>query len=486
MVEHLIQDLANGLGQWAYLLVAFMALAETAAFLGFIAPGEFAIIFGGVLAGEGTLSVELLIGIVWASAVAGDAIGFHLGSRFGRGFALQYGPRLRLSEERFRRVEEYFARHGGKTIIFGRWIGFIRPLMPFTAGTSGMPYRRFLPYDVVSAGAWSATFCLLGFIFYRSFTTIANVAGKGALAFGIAVVLFVGIYEAIKHLRRPEERRRFAAWAERQGRKPLLRPLAAVLRRLWFVLLRPLWRFVIHPAWRVIAPPARFLAARLTPGELGVELTTLLAVAAVGIYLIVLQINLIETGDPLITGDRWALDLARDIEGGALTTLAKAISFFGSAWVVVIAVGAMAAFLIGRRRLVEAVALGVGFATTEIAVQVLKAAVDRARPPDPLTDWSHTAYPSGHAAVAVTYLAIGVLLARTGSASRRVVFVTVGLALAILIGLSRVYLRVHWLSDVGGGWALGLAVYSICGCIALVVHYLRENFGGARTADAPR
>ena len=91
MVENLIKDLAEGLGQWAYLLVASLALAETAAFLGFIAPGEFAIIFGGVLAGEGTLSIELLIGIVWASAVAGDAIGFQLGRRFGRNFAVKYG-----------------------------------------------------------------------------------------------------------------------------------------------------------------------------------------------------------------------------------------------------------------------------------------------------------------------------------------------------------------------------------------------------------
>ena len=79
MIERLIEDIANGLGQWAYLLVAFMAMAETAAFLGFVAPGEFTIILGGVLAGEGTLSIQLLIGIAWVSCVIGDAIGFYLG-----------------------------------------------------------------------------------------------------------------------------------------------------------------------------------------------------------------------------------------------------------------------------------------------------------------------------------------------------------------------------------------------------------------------
>src|SRR5919197_4301381 len=115
-VEDLIRDLADSLGQWAYLLVAFMATAETAAFLGFIAPGEFTIILGGVLAGEGTLSIGLLIGIVWASIVTGDSIGFFLGRRLGRSFAVKHGHRIRLTEERIERVDRYFRRHGGKTI----------------------------------------------------------------------------------------------------------------------------------------------------------------------------------------------------------------------------------------------------------------------------------------------------------------------------------------------------------------------------------
>ena len=142
MVEDLIRDVAESLGSWAYLLVAVMACAETAAFLGFIAPGEFTIIIGGVLAGEGTLSIQLLIGIVWASIVLGDSIGFYIGRRAGRNFLLKHGPRVRLTEERIKQVEAYIERHGGKTIFFGRWVGFVRPLMPFTAGTSG-----FFPYS---------------------------------------------------------------------------------------------------------------------------------------------------------------------------------------------------------------------------------------------------------------------------------------------------------------------------------------------------
>jgi undecaprenyl-diphosphatase len=474
-MEHLIENLAEGLGHWAYLLVAFMALAETAAFLGFIAPGEFAVIFGGVLAGEGSLSILLLIGIVWVAAVAGDSIGFLIGHRFGRAFALKYGPRIRLTEDRVRNVEDYFARHGGKTIIVGRWIGFVRPLMPFTAGTSGMPYLRFLPYDVLSAGLWTTTFCLLGFIFWRSFTEIANFAGKGSIVLAILIGLSIAIYQAVKHLRRPEERLRFAAWVTRQEQRPALRPLAAIARAIWTALLRPLWRFVLRPAWLVTAPPLRFFLARLTPGTLGIEFTTLLAVAAVSIYVIALQINLIESGDSLVGGDRWALDLAHDIESHSLTTLAKAVSFLGSFGVVLAAVLAGGAYLLTRGRVAEAITLAIGFVAVDIAIHVMKAAVDRPRPPGALVGSSGSGYPSGHAALAVAYLAIAVLMARGVPAARRVAIPVAGFALAVLIGLSRLYLRVHYLSDVGGGFAVGLAVFSICGCITLVVHYLRSS-----------
>jgi undecaprenyl-diphosphatase len=238
-VEHLIQHLANDLGKWAYLLVAFMAMAETAAFLGFIAPGEFSIILGGVLAGEGTLSIGLLIGIVWAAIVTGDSIGFLLGRKLGRGFAERYGPRIRLTSERLQRVDAYFRRHGGKTIFLGRWVGFVRPLMPFTAGTSGMPYRRFIPYDVLSAGLFGTCFSLLGFVFWRSFDKITSIAGKGAVGLGILVVVVITAAIAFKRLRRPEDRARAAAALERVGQRPVLRPLARLLGALWRYAIRP-------------------------------------------------------------------------------------------------------------------------------------------------------------------------------------------------------------------------------------------------------
>jgi undecaprenyl-diphosphatase len=327
-----------------------------------------------------------------------------------------------------------------------------------------MSYRRILPYDVLGAGTWGATFCLLGFIFWRSFTQITSIAGKGTLAFAILVAIFVGAYQAFKRLRDPAKRRRAAAWIERQP------------------LLGTVWRIVVRPIARAVAPPVRFFFARLTPGALGIELTTLLSVGAVSVYLIVLQINLLDT-HTLLTGDHSAWRLARDVESGTLTAIAKVVTALGAFGLVLAAVAAAAGLLVYRGRIYEAVTLCVGFATAEVAMQIMKAAVERPRPAGGLVDGDGWSYPSGHATLAVSYLAIAVLLARSGPPTRRVSLLVAGLTLAVVIGLSRVYLRVHYLSDVGGGWAVGLAAFSVCGSVALVVHYLRQSFGGSRTVS---
>src|SRR4051794_32718976 len=122
-LETAIEDLAHALGPWTYALVGAMAFLETGAFVGLIAPGEFTVILGGVIAGQGEIEILPLIGIVWACALAGDLISFAFGHRVGREFMLKHGPRFKITEERFAVVERFFERHGGKTLVIGRFIG---------------------------------------------------------------------------------------------------------------------------------------------------------------------------------------------------------------------------------------------------------------------------------------------------------------------------------------------------------------------------
>src|SRR5439155_5102196 len=164
--KKVIEDLANALGKGTYALVGVMAFLETGAFVGLIAPGEFTVIIGGVIAGQGTISVILLLGIVWACCVLGDSVSFFVGRRLGRSFLERHGPRFKITHERLAQVDEYFASHGGKTILIGRFIGIVRAVAPFIAGASGLRYGRFLPYSIIGTGLWGSFYTLLGYFFY--------------------------------------------------------------------------------------------------------------------------------------------------------------------------------------------------------------------------------------------------------------------------------------------------------------------------------
>jgi len=207
-LEETLINVGETLGAWTYLLVGALAFLETGAFIGLIAPGETAMLLGGLVAGQGQISVVTLIGVVWVCAVAGDLTSYFLGRRLGRPFLVRHGSKVQITEARLHHVEGFFDRHGGKAILIGRFVGLVRAIAPFIAGSSGMPLRRFLPYDIVGAGLWGSTFVLLGYIFWQSFAQLVDYAKKGALALGTVIVLVAGIVWLVRWVRRPENLRR--------------------------------------------------------------------------------------------------------------------------------------------------------------------------------------------------------------------------------------------------------------------------------------
>jgi undecaprenyl-diphosphatase len=473
----LIENLAKALGKGTYALVAIMAFLETGAFVGLIAPGEFTVIVGGVIAGQGTISVILLLGIVWLSCVLGDSASFFVGRRLGRSFLERNGPRVKITHERLAQVDAYFDKHGGKTILIGRFIGIVRAVAPFIAGASGLAYRRFLPYSVIGTGLWGTFYTLLGYLFYRSFDKVAGYAGQATLVFAILVTTIVASVWTYRRLRVEENRDKLMAWFDRQGRRPLLRPVAAVVR--------PTWRHAIVPGYRLVAPRVRFAWERLTPGELGLELTTALAVAGVGLYMFVAE-TVAVTRDPGPTAlDDRVITIVDDLNNTLAIGVAKVVTAFGSLPVTGAFVAVAAVLLAVRRRPVE---LGVLLASTiaiYAAVHITKGAVDRPRPPHPLAGSTLSAFPSGHAAYSTVYVALAAIATRVvdGLASRAVLVIA-GIVAAGAIGASRAYLRVHWWSDVLAGWALGAAIFGVVAAIGVVVGYFRNN-GGAEPATAP-
>lgn len=453
-LDKIIEDLSKSLGSWTYLLVGGLAFLETGAFVGLVAPGEFTVMLGGAVASNGDVSLPLIIAVTWLSAFAGDSVSFMLGAHLGREFLVKHGARFRITPERLKKVEDYFARYGGRTILIGRFIGLVRALAPFIAGSSRLPYRNFVPYSILGTGLWSIALILIGYFFAQSLNTVTDIVGKGLVVFGIVVGVIVALVVAYRFFREPENRRDVVAEMEKRR---ALRPILQLGRRL-----RPQFAFL----WR-----------RLRPGGLGLEFTSLLAALSVGLFVLIAYWSVV-AGDPGPTpGDRTAWDVAHDLQAGWLTDTAKAITTLGSGWVVYPLATVAAIYLAARRRWMEFWSLAIGTALIAFFVPEIKTWTDRPRPPDPLISVDGSAYPSGHAAQAALYTWLAITFAlRVGSGiTRRSLLIAAGIALTALIGLTRVYLRVHWLSDVSGGWALGASAFSAVAAVVLIVGHIRDN-----------
>ena len=453
-LEGAIQDLSKGLGAWTYLLVGALAFLETGAFVGLIAPGEFTVILGGAVAGQGQISLPVILAVTWLCAFAGDTVSFMLGAKLGRGFLVKHGKRFRITEERLKMVEGYFSRYGGRTILIGRFIGLVRALAPFIAGSSRLPYRNFAPFSILGTGLWSTGLILIGYFFSQSLSTVTKIVGKGLFVFAIVIGVAVGLFLAFRFLRDPENRGKLVAEMEKRR---ALRPLVALGRRL--------------------RPQFEFLGRRLTPGGLGLELTSLLAALSVGLFILIAYWSVV-VGKPGPTpGDHTAYDMAQDLQVSWLVHVAKVVTWLGSGWLVYPLGVASAIFLAVRRYWMEFWALVLGLALIAFFVPEIKTWTDRPRPPDPLVHAGGSAFPSGHAAQSTFYswLAITVALRVVPGIKRRSALIAAGIALTGLVGVTRIYLRVHWMSDVTSGWALGVSCFSAVAVVVLVITHIRDN-----------
>ena len=466
-VERLIEDAGKALGSWTYLLVGVLAFLETGAFIGLVAPGETTVIVGGVVAAQGEISLLLLIAIVWTCAVLGDVTSYSLGRKLGREFMVRHGGRVKITEERLRHVEAFFERRGGLTILIGRFIGLVRAIAPFVAGASRMPLRKFLPYDVLGAGLWAATFSVLGFVFWHSFDQLTAWVSRGLFAFGLLVALIVGITFLVRVQRNPELQQRTKEWIAAQLEKPLLRPAAPYLRAAWRRIGRPL---AAHSE-----APARFVWNRFRPGELGLEVTTLLAIAAVGAFAFVL-LGEVPEGRTEARLNSMAFDVADSLYSNSIKDVVVWVTALGSLPVVAPVVASTALWAAARRRVLDALALAISLMLTWPLVDITKAAYDRPRPPGAHVITNGMSYPSGHSSYAVAWVACAVVLVRAGAGiATRFAIVTAAVVLAVVIALTRVYLRAHYLSDVEGGLGMGAAIFALVGVAAVVVGHLRQN-----------
>jgi membrane protein DedA with SNARE-associated domain len=207
--EQAVSDFGETFGGWTYPFMAAMAFLETAIPpVTLVFPGEFAVLLGGAVAGEGQISLLPLIVIVWACSAAGDSATFVLGRRLGRPFLLRHGRPLGMSEERLDRVDRWLDRWGSPAVCFGRLLPLVRPLGPFVAGASRLRYRRFLFWNLMGTLLFTLVFCGAGYAFYESYDEVVVALRRGGF---LVLLLVAGLVLGAWALRRRRTGREAAA-----------------------------------------------------------------------------------------------------------------------------------------------------------------------------------------------------------------------------------------------------------------------------------
>jgi membrane protein DedA with SNARE-associated domain len=416
----------------AYGAVFLTSLSESLALVGLVVPGT-VIMFGvGAVVATGSLGLTPVLLLAMAGAIAGDGVSYWLGHHY-KARLTDAWPFSRYPEM-LNKGAAFFHRHGGKSVLFGRFVGPVRPVIPVVAGMMGMQPTHFSIVNVLSAIGWALVYILPGVFFGTS------LAMAGAVSTRLAVVAFVLVA---------------AVW----GFIWVCRRMVAL-----FVRKGPVWLFALQQWSNTETPTNRFVrrVKRLLlfllfrkQGEawLVAFLAVILFIAGWG-FLGVLQDVLAK--DPLVLADQAVYHFFQSLRTAWGDSAFVAITELGDSFVNLALAGAVLIVLFTRRCYRTAGFWALTALGGLLGVQLLKWTLHLPRPVAIYHGASAYGFPSGHTTMSVIlYGFIAILLARKLSGTWQWGLFSVVVLASFVIGFSRLYLGAHWLSDVLGGYFIG-------------------------------
>jgi membrane protein DedA with SNARE-associated domain/membrane-associated phospholipid phosphatase len=424
----------------AYTAVFLVAFLESLALVGLLVPGT-VLMFGiGAIVAAGGMGMKPVLVLAAVGAVAGDGLSFWLGRRYRERLGSIWP--FRRYPEILKKGEVFFNRHGGKSILFGRFVGPVRPIIPAVAGMLGMAPGLFAAINVLSAIGWAFAYLLPGFFFGTSLALAGTVSSR------LAVLIFIVLA---------------ASW----GFVWLVRRLVAMVARRgprWFGAVEA-WILPDEPApgkLRTVRRLLYFLFHRPHGEEVFFGVLILLLIGAVWGFLGVLQDVLAR--DPLVLADQAVFHFLQSLRTLWVDRIFITITEFGDTLVnVCLAVSILAVLLVKRCYHAAgfwAVTVVGGWA----GVRLLKWALHLPRPMTLYHGVSAYGFPSGHTTMSVILFGfIAILLMRGVGATWRWGNFVAALLISFIIAVSRLYLGAHWLSDVLGGLFIGTAWTALLG-----------------------
>lgn len=187
--------LVHDYGTLVYAILFGIIFAETGLVVAPFLPGDSLLFVTGALCGMGSLELQVLMPLLMFAAFAGDNTNYWVGRRFG---IKLFKPNSRFFKlEHVEKTQKFYAKHGGKTIIFARFLPVIRSFAPFVAGIGTMSYRLFVTFSALGSVAWIACFTLAGY-YFGNIPFVRN--NLTFMIFGIILISFIpALREYLKH-----------------------------------------------------------------------------------------------------------------------------------------------------------------------------------------------------------------------------------------------------------------------------------------------
>ncbi|OOZ17227.1 hypothetical protein BOW28_07195 [Solemya velum gill symbiont] len=415
---------------WAGVLVFLVAFSESLAIIGMIVPGVVMMFAAGALVGAGVVDFWPIYFAAFAGAVLGDALSFYLGARYREDLCNMW-PFSKHTELLDQGVV-YFKRWGGKSVAIGRFFGPVRAVIPLVAGMLQMQVGRYLVANILSAIGWAFAYLLPGIAIGASLELASQVAFHlVVLMLSLVAILWLSLW---------------------------------LLHRL-FIWIQPLancWLQLLLAFSEGDSLPRRIAAALADPQHPESKgLSIMAAFIFISVFALALLMTLVfgDTGFGVL--DQYIHNATSALRYPTGDSIMVLITTLGDGWLLGwLSATVFILLFIQHRPTAWHWLAAVVFAFA--APWLLKAGLQVARPPNAaLTNWS---FPSGHAVHAtVIYGFLAVLLATRLPQERRWLVYAVTIVLVLLIGFSRLYLGVHWFSDVIAGWVLGLLWISVLG-----------------------
>jgi membrane protein DedA with SNARE-associated domain/membrane-associated phospholipid phosphatase len=453
LINHILPSIEHfhAGGYW----IAFLAaLLETTIGIGLFLPGSTLILFLGALSARGYLDVGDLIWFAVMGAIIGDNINYYLGKKYGARWLKE--DFWFLKAQHTEKARHFLDVHGAKSIFLGRFIPSVKEVVPFIAGSVEMNKKTFLLWNILGAIGWSFEWVLAGYIFAQALN-IAELWLSRASLFVMLLLIFGSVLYFFK-------------WLVIKNGKVFLTVAGSFGQSIKEAVLNN--EHIVR--WGRRHPQGvSFIKSRMDTSTFSGLPLSMLAVAFA--YVLALFGGLVEdliTSDPIVAADIRIANLVVGFRTDVLTDIFTWITFLGKSQIILVFIAVTVVLLWLWRKQVYILPLFVAVIGSEAFTFLSKLAFHRPRPEAAVYAEYSFSFPSGHATIAVAFYGfLSYLFIRLApNWKRKVNLFFAGILIILLIGLSRIYLDEHYLSDVYGGYLVGamwlIVAVSLCEWLA--------------------